>query len=92
MSSKTVPIDLETGNLLWLKGRALVAGRRSVSDLVNDLVSQARTGNRAAGDDRGSGSSIKGTIEISENDPGLEEADAEVRALFLASADRFPPE
>ncbi len=88
MSSKTIAIELDTGNLLWLKGRALAAGRRSVSELVNDLVSRARSAGR---DDRGPVTSVKGTIEISEDDPNLEEADAAVHALFLESAHRFPP-
>ena len=89
MSSKTVSIELETGNLLWLKGRALAAKHPSMSDLVNDLVSKARSAGR---DEGAPAPSVKGTIEICEDDPDLQGADAEVRALFLESVDRFPPE
>lgn len=88
MGSKTIAIELDPRNLLWLKGRALASGRRSMSDVVNELISRARVARR---EDNGPVPSIKGTIEISEDDPSLEGADAAIRALFSESLDRFPP-
>jgi predicted CopG family antitoxin len=88
MSSTTISVELDPRNLLWLKGRALASGSRSMSDVVNELIARARA---ARQEEAGPVPSIKGTIEISEDDPSLEGADAAIRALFSESLDRFPP-
>ena len=46
MSRKAISITLEEENLLWLRGQARAGGRRSVSQLVDRLVSDARAAGR----------------------------------------------
>jgi hypothetical protein len=83
MSKQAISVTLEAENLTWLKGRAGAAGLRSVSELLDQIVSAAR-----ASGDAGTSRSVVGTIEIDERDPSLEHADAAIRALFDASLRR----
>ena len=76
-------MTLEIDNLVWLKGRAGATGLRSVSELVDRLVTQARTAGTS-----GPGRSVVGTIDIDAGDPSLEQADSAVRAMFDASLRR----
>jgi hypothetical protein len=78
-----ISVTLRTENITWLKGRAGADGLRSVSELLDRLVSEARATGRA-----GPPRSVVGTIDIDPGDPGLEGADAAVRALFDASLSR----
>ena len=72
-------------NLLWLRGQAARLPKGSVSELLDRIVREARTSGWA---DAGSVRSVAGTIDIGEDDPDLEAADAYVQGLFAASARR----
>jgi hypothetical protein len=76
-------VTLGSDNLTWLKARAGALGVRSLSALLDRLITDARTRGTA-----GSTSSVVGTIDIDASDPLLLEADAGVRALFEASLGR----
>jgi len=76
-------ITLEADNVTWLKGRAGAAGLRSVSELLDQLVTAARES--GAG---GRTTSVVGTIDIDPGDPLLEHADEAIGALFEASLGR----
>ena len=83
MSKRAISVTLDTDNVTWLKGRAGAANVRSVSELLNQLVSAARQAGHA-----GPSRSVAGTIDIDAADPLLERADAALQALFDASAGR----
>jgi hypothetical protein len=83
MTKQAISVTLGAENLTWLKGRAGAAGLRSVSELLDQIVSAAR-----ASGDVGTSRSVVGTIEIDDRDPSLEHADAAIRALFDASLRR----
>ena len=83
MSKKPISVTLEADNLVWLKARAGAMGLRSVSELLDDLVTEARATGLA-----GPGRSVVGTIDIDSSDPALENAHAAVRTLFEASLAR----
>ena len=82
MTRRAISVTLESDNVTWLKGRAGAEGE-SVSRLIDQLVTSARSGNRA-----GPGRSVIGTIDIDDSDPLLDRADAAVRATFEASLAR----
>jgi hypothetical protein len=75
---------MEDSNLLWLKGRAALRKRRSLSDALDEIVTAARTGGRGADARR----SVVGTIDIAGDDPGLTGADAAIRMLVDESLSR----
>ncbi len=83
MGKRAISITLETDNLVWLKARAGATGLRSVSELIDRLVTQARAAGPA-----GSVRSVVGTIDVSADDPLLEHADAAVRTMFEMSSRR----
>ncbi len=83
MPKHAISVTLETANLTWLKGQAGLIGVRSVSELLDRLVTQAREA-RSIGPAR----SVVGTIDIDAADPLLHEADAIVRSLIDASLRR----
>jgi hypothetical protein len=83
MSKRAISVTLETDNLVWLKARAGATGLRSVSELIDRLVTQARTAGTS-----GPVRSVVGTIDIDDSDPWLEQADGTVRAIFDASLRR----
>jgi hypothetical protein len=79
---KAVSFTLDSQNVVWLKGQA--AGReRTVSAIVDQLVTDARAGGRR---DPSTVRSVRGTIDLPDNDPDLETADAYVRDLFERSS------
>jgi len=82
MAKTAVSVTLETGNLTWLKARAGAAGLRSVSELLDQIVTDAR----ASG--RGPVRSVVGTIDVDASDPGLRGADKAIRGLVDASMKR----
>jgi hypothetical protein len=77
MAKQAISVTLDTDNLTWLKGRAGAAGLRSVSELIDRLVTAARESGRI-----GPSRSVVGTIDIDANDPLLEGADDLVRGMF----------
>ena len=83
MTKRAISVTIEADNLTWLKGRVDATGSRSVSELLDRLVAQARA-NGPVGPVR----SVIGTIDIDPADASLEQADEVVRALFDASLRR----
>ena len=79
MPKKAISVTLATDNLLWLRGQARTAGRRSVSAVLDRLVSEARAGGRMH---EGLVRSVVGTIRIADFDADLSGADSAIRALF----------
>ena len=83
MSKHAVSITLDAENVTWLKGRAGSPGVRSVSELIDQLVTAARTAGRG-----GPSRSVVGTIAVAPGDPLLDSADAAIRGVFDASLRR----
>ena len=83
MAKKAVSLTLGESNLLWLQAAAQRRGVRSMSELVDRLITSAR----ASGADA-TPQSVVGTIDIDPADPDLEAADAAVRDLFADSLRR----
>jgi hypothetical protein len=83
MARRAISVTLDTDNLTWLKGRVGAGGGRSVSDLLDQLVTEARTAGRL-----GPSRSVVGTVDLDPSDARLEEADAAVRTLFERSVGR----
>jgi hypothetical protein len=83
MGKEAISVTLDADNITWLRGRATAGGSRSVSDLLDQIVTAARSA-------RGPvvARSVAGTIAIDAGDPTLDTADAAVRALFDASLGR----
>lgn len=81
MNKRAISVTLVAENLLWLRGQARATGRRSVSELLDRLVSDVRTGGKAGGVSR----SIVGRLRIDPSDPDLTKADVAVRAFFTRS-------
>jgi hypothetical protein len=83
MSKRAISLTLDSDNVTWLKGRAGAAGLRSVSQLVDRLVTDARRAGRV-----GPSRSVVGTIDIDAADPFLEGADTAVRTIYERSIGR----
>lgn len=77
-------MTLDETNLLWLKGRAAGRKKRSLSDAIDEILTAARRGGRGADAPR----SVVRTVDLAGDDPGLDGADAVVRAMFDESAAR----
>jgi hypothetical protein len=83
MPKQAISVTLDSDNLTWLRGRAGAAGLRSVSELLDQLVTAARESGRI-----GPPRSVVGTIDIDASDPHLEGADEVIRGLYEASLRR----
>jgi len=83
MGKQAISVTLDADNLMWLKGRVGAAGIRSVSELLDQIVSAARTSGHI-----GPSRSVVGTIDLDASDPWLEGADDAVRGMFGASLRR----
>ena len=83
MSKQAISVTLDADNVTWLKGRAGATGLRSVSELLDRLVTAARQSG-----DVGPSRSVVGTIDIDPSDPLLERADEAVRYVFESSLGR----
>ena len=83
MSKRAISVTLHSDNLTWLKARAGAIGVRSVSELLDQLVAEARRTTP-----RGAVRSVVGTIDIDASDPLLEDADDVLRTLFDTSLKR----
>ena len=83
MAKQAISVTLETDNLTWLKGRAGATGVRSVSELLDQLVSAARASRH-----RGPSRSVVGTIDVAAGDPWLQGADDALRAIYETSLRR----
>ena len=80
---KAVSITLEADNLLWLRAQADATPNRSLSGVLDRLVTEARKGGRG---EPSAVRSVVGTIDLPDDDPALDGADAAVRAIFAESA------
>jgi hypothetical protein len=89
MTKKAISVTLRPENLLWLRGQTHASARRSVSETLDALISEARAGRRGLS---GAIKSVVGTVRIGASDPGLTRADAAIRALVsTAGAPRRRP-
>jgi hypothetical protein len=83
MPKNAISVTLDADNLAWLKARAGSGEARSVSDLLDRIVSEAR--------ERRFGTTVKsvvGTIDVDPSDPMLLKADEAIHALFAESLGR----
>jgi len=85
MNKQAISVSLDPGNLLWLRAQAASSGCRSVSEMLDRMIREARTNGRMQDE---SIRSVVGTIRIAESDPSLCTADSAVRALFSAALGR----
>jgi len=83
MAKHAISITLHSDNLTWLKARVGAIGARSVSELLDQLVADARRATPG-----GSVRSVVGTIDIDASDPLLNGADDVLRTLVDASLKR----
>jgi hypothetical protein len=83
MRKEALSVTLDAGNVTWLKGRAGAGEARSVSELLDRLVTAARQARPA-----GAARSVVGTIDFDASDPALTTADSAVRALYDQSLGR----
>ncbi len=79
MSKEAISVTLDVQNLLWLRGQVRARARRSVSQVLDRLVTEARTGARI---EEGAIRSVVGTIRLPAEDPDLSQASATLRGLF----------
>lgn len=83
-----ISVTLDTDNLLWLRTQAAANRRRSLSDTLDQIVTDARLAGRMAA---GAVKSVVGTIDLAAADPDLDTADAYIGGLFGRSARRLAP-
>ncbi len=81
MTKKAVSVTLSPENLLWLFAQSKARGNRSLSETLDRLLHEARTGKQIQVAHR----SAVGMVRISADDPKLEEADTAIRDLFSLS-------
>ncbi len=84
MPKTPLSVTLDDSNLLWLKGRTAGRKKRSLSETLDEILTEARTGGVGANAAR----SVVGTIDIADDDPDLAGADAAIGALFETSLGR----
>jgi hypothetical protein len=80
---QAISVTLDADNIIWLKGRTIAGGVRSVSELLDQLITAARESGHV-----GAVQSVVGTIDIDPSDPMLDHADEAVRQLFEGSVGR----
>lgn len=83
MAKHAISVTLHSDNLTWLKARAGAVGARSVSDLLDQIVAEARRATPG-----GAIRSVVGTIDIDSSDPLLTSADDILRSLVESSLGR----
>ncbi len=83
MAKQAISVTLDADNVIWLRGRAGATGLRSVSELLDRLVTAARTSGST-----GLVRSVVGTIDIDAADPLLDGADTALKRIFDASMRR----
>ena len=82
---KAISVTLQADNVLWLRGQAAASPRGSLSEVLDTLVTNARAaGNGLPAAVR----SVKGTVDLPDDDQDLAKADAYVRSMFTASVNR----
>jgi hypothetical protein len=83
MAKLAISVTLRDDNLTWLKARVGAVGARSVSELIDTLVTDARTKSPT-----GQMTSVVGTIDIDPSDPLLRGADDAIQELVRSSLTR----
>jgi hypothetical protein len=78
-------VTLGEDNLLWLRAQAGATARGSLSEVLDRLVTGARESGRT---DAAAIRSVRGTIDLPQEDPALESAAAYIRAQFDSSVRR----
>ena len=76
---RALSVTLQHDNLVWLRAQAGATARGSLSRVLDQLVTDARTAGRT---EAAAIRSVRGTIDLPDGDPDLEGADAYVRAQF----------
>jgi len=82
---RAVSVTLRADNVLWLRAQAAASTRGSLSEVLDKLVSDARESGRT---DARAVRSVKGTIDLPDDDPSLDSADTFIRAQFDKSLRR----
>jgi len=77
MTKRAVSVTLRPDNVLWLKTRVKARGRRSLSEALDEIITQARAGAAAA-----SIRSVVGHARVPATEASLSEAAREIRVLF----------
>jgi hypothetical protein len=77
ITKRAISVTLNTDNVTWLQARVRSEKLRSVSELLDQLVDNARHAGKTR-DVR----SVAGTLEIDPSDPLLDKADEAIRSLF----------
>lgn len=80
MTKRAVSVTLSTDNLTWLRGRAGAGRARSLSDLLDQLVTLARSSG-----DMDMSRSVVGTIDFDASGAALTRNDRTIRDLFETS-------
>ena len=83
MAKQAISVTLDADNITWLKGRVGASGGRSISELLDQIVSAARSSGQG-----GASRSVMGTIDIEESDPMLDQADTAIQSLFETTPGR----
>jgi hypothetical protein len=79
MAKRAVSVTLAEDNLLWLRGQVRATSGATLSAILDQLISRARS--RGPLHEAGI-RSVRGTVSIAKHDPELRTADVSVRALF----------
>lgn len=85
MNKQAISVTLEVENLLWLQAQTRAQRRRSVSEMLDNLIRQARTKNK---NQTSLHRSIVGTMRLVDSDSNLDTADIAVRAFFSTALER----
>jgi hypothetical protein len=83
MPKHGISVTLGADNLLWLRTQAAAGKRRSLSEALDRIVTEARLSGRVAD---AAVTSVVGTIDIGGDDPGLDAADGYISELFGRSS------
>jgi hypothetical protein len=79
MNKRAVSVTLRPDNVLWLKTRVKASGGRSLSQALDEIITEARTGATALATER---RSVVGNARIPASEAGLSRAAQEIRAQF----------
>jgi hypothetical protein len=85
MNKQAISVTLEKDNLAWVRGRAMAAGRLSVSEMLDRIIEAARTSGAGGGS---AATSVVGTVAIAPEDALLLTADEAIRGLLTQSVRR----
>jgi len=83
MAKSAISVTLHSDNLTWLRARSGAVGARSVSELLDQIIADARKATPG-----GAVRSVVGTVDIDSSDPLLTGADEVLRGMFDVSLGR----